>query len=79
MKNRKASIKRKTFETSITLGLDLNGKGTFNIRTGDDFFDHMLSQLAKHGGLNIALKAKGDDVPDFHHLVEDVLHDVGID
>ncbi len=72
MKKRRASIKRKTSETSITLGLDLNGSGRYNIWTGDDFFDHMLSQLAKHGGLNIELKAKGDAVPDFHHLVEDV-------
>ncbi len=72
MKTRRATIKRKTFETSITLGLDLNGKGAFSIRTGDEFFDHMLSQLAKHGSLNITLKAKGDAVPDFHHLVEDV-------
>ena len=72
MKTRKAKIKRKTRETDIVISLKLNGKGDYDVKTGDEFFDHMLSQLAKHGNLDLAIRAKGDDIPDAHHLVEDV-------
>ena len=72
MKTRKAKIKRKTKETDIVISLKLNGKGDYDVKTGDEFFDHMLSQLAKHGNLDLSIRAKGDDIPDAHHLVEDV-------
>ncbi|MEI7905094.1 MAG: imidazoleglycerol-phosphate dehydratase HisB [Candidatus Firestonebacteria bacterium] len=72
MKTRKANIKRKTKETEILINLKLNSLGDYDIKTGDEFFDHMLSQLAKHGNLDLAVRAKGDDIPDAHHLVEDV-------
>jgi len=69
---RTASLERTTTETSITLRLDLDGAGTYDIATGVGFFDHMLSHIAKHGGLALSLHAKGDLHVDEHHLVEDV-------
>ncbi len=69
MKARKAIIKRKTKETDINLELDLDGTGTGEIKTGINMFDHLLSQVAKHGMLDITLTASGDDK---HHLIEDV-------
>lgn len=70
--NRRSSIARTTSETSIELDLDLDGRGTYEIATGVGFFDHMLSHIAKHGGLTLTLKASGDLHIDEHHLVEDV-------
>ncbi len=72
MKHRKAEVARKTKETDIALKLDLDGSGKHSIRTGIPFFDHMLSLLAHHGGMDLSLKAKGDLGVDFHHTVEDV-------
>ena len=69
MKNRKASIKRRTKETDITFDLNLDGTGLAEINTGITMFDHLLSQVAKHGLFDITLKASGDDK---HHLIEDV-------
>ena len=69
MKSRKAIIKRKTKETNINLELNLDGRGNSEIKTGIDMFDHLLSQVAKHGVFDIKLKARGDDK---HHLIEDV-------
>ena len=69
MKSRKAIIKRKTKETDINLELNLDGRGNSEIKTGIDMFDHLLSQVAKHGVFDIKLKARGDDK---HHLIEDV-------
>jgi len=69
MKNRKASIERKTKETNITFNLDLDGTGIAEINTGISMFDHLLSQVAKHGIFDITIKASGDDK---HHLIEDV-------
>ncbi len=69
MGNRKASIKRETAETSISLLLDLDGTGKSEMQSGIRIFDHLLSQLARHGILDIKVSATGDDV---HHLVEDV-------
>lgn len=69
---RQASIKRETKETQIELWLDLDGSGAFEIATGVGFFDHMLSHIAKHGLLDLKLRATGDLHVDDHHLVEDV-------
>ncbi len=68
---RKASIARKTRETEIKVSVNLDGTGTGKISTGIGFFDHMLGQLAKHGGLDLDIAAKGDLHIDDHHTVED--------
>lgn len=69
---RTANIQRKTGETDISIELDLDGEGKYEIDTGIGFFDHMLSLMAKHGLLNLKVKAKGDTYVDSHHTVEDV-------
>jgi len=69
--SRKATITRKTKETEIAASVDLDGSGTYDIKTGVGFLDHMLEQLARHGLIDITLKAKGDTHIDFHHTVED--------
>ncbi len=66
---RKAEVNRKTNETEITLSLNLDGSGRYNIDTGIKFFDHMLESLTRHGLFDITLKAVGDNE---HHIVEDV-------
>ena len=68
---RRAALERKTNETRVKLSLDLDG-GEQRIATGLGFFDHMLMQLAKHGGLGLVVEAEGDLHVDCHHLVEDV-------
>lgn len=68
---RKASISRKTKETDISVSIDLDGSGAYDIATGIGFLDHMLEQLARHGLIDIKLKAKGDLHIDFHHTTED--------
>ncbi len=68
---RKSSIQRKTNETNITLSLNLDGTGIANISTGIGFFDHMLTQIAVHGLIDIDLQAKGDLYIDSHHTIED--------
>jgi len=68
---RTASIQRNTLETQVSLTLDLDG-GPASISTGLAFFDHMLMQLARHGGLGLTVQATGDLEVDGHHLVEDV-------
>lgn len=69
--SRKAKIERKTKETEITAEIDLDGTGAYDISTGIGFLDHMLEQLARHGLIDIKLKAKGDLHIDFHHTAED--------
>ncbi|MCR5286769.1 MAG: imidazoleglycerol-phosphate dehydratase, partial [Saccharofermentans sp.] len=69
---RTAEIARKTKETDITVKVDLDGNGTYDIDTGIGFFDHMLSALSKHSGINMDIKCKGDLEVDAHHSVEDV-------
>lgn len=69
---RKSSISRNTAETSISIDMDINGEGKYNIDTGMGFFDHMLTMIAKHGMIDLNVKAKGDLDVDFHHTVEDV-------
>jgi imidazoleglycerol-phosphate dehydratase len=65
---RSAVIKRETAETNIALELNIDGTGKYDISTGVKMFDHLMSQLAKHGMFDITLKASGDDP---HHTVED--------
>lgn len=69
---RRAQLQRTTKETDITLTLNLDGTGTAKIKTGLPFFDHMLEQVAKHGSLDLELKATGDLEVDAHHTIEDV-------
>jgi imidazoleglycerol-phosphate dehydratase len=68
---RRATISRKTAETDITVTIDLDGTGTYDIRTGVGFFDHMIDQLARHSLIDITLRATGDLHIDDHHTVED--------
>jgi imidazoleglycerol-phosphate dehydratase len=68
---RKAEVLRKTKETEVVLKLDLDGTGKYSVRTGIPFFDHMLSLLTYHSGMDLSLKAKGDIGVDAHHTVED--------
>lgn len=63
--------KRTTHETDISLRLNLDGSGKSEISTGIVFFDHMLDQLARHGGMDISLQVKGDLEVDEHHTIED--------
>ncbi len=69
---RRAERHRATKETQIDLTLDVDGLGDASASTGIPFFDHMLEQFGKHGGLNLAIDAKGDLEVDLHHTVEDV-------
>ena len=68
---RRAIIRRKTNETDIRLGLNLDGRGISRVSTGIRFFDHMLDLVARHSGFDLALHAKGDLDVDQHHTVED--------
>lgn len=68
---RKISVERKTLETEINISLNIDGSGNRNIKTGINFFDHMLEQLASHGYFDLEIKAESKD-KDPHHVVEDV-------
>jgi len=69
---RRAEMSRKTKETEISVSVDLDGSGAFDISTGIGFFDHMLEQLSRHSLIDMTIKAKGDLHIDDHHTVEDV-------
>ena len=69
---RTAEITRKTNETDIRLSLDLDGQGKSRVRTGVGFLDHMLTLLARHGGMDLELTCDGDTQVDDHHSVEDI-------
>jgi len=69
---RTAKLQRNTKETQIQLRLNLDGRGKSEIHTGIRFFDHMLDLVARHGGFDLQITAKGDLDVDQHHTVEDV-------
>ncbi|WP_372865613.1 imidazoleglycerol-phosphate dehydratase HisB [Spongiibacter sp.] len=72
MTERKASISRNTLETQITVSVNLDGTGQSSFETGVPFLDHMMDQIARHGMIDLAVKAKGDLHIDDHHTVEDI-------
>ena len=69
---RQSSVSRLTKETEISVALDLDGSGSADIATGVGFFDHMLTQIARHSHIDLTVKARGDTHIDDHHTVEDV-------
>ena len=69
---RTASLERKTGETSVSVSINLDGQGVYEVATGNGFLDHMVSQIARHGLIDITLHARGDVYTGWHHLVEDV-------
>ncbi len=69
---RQASLSRKTGETNISVTINLDGQGKYDVSTGNGFLDHMINQLARHGLFDITLRAQGDTQTGWHHLVEDV-------
>ena len=75
--SRTAKIERKTSETDIKLTISLDGTGVYDVDTGNGFLDHMVSQISRHGLIDIDLKAKGDIHVGWHHLVEDVAITLG--
>jgi imidazoleglycerol-phosphate dehydratase len=69
---RRAVVRRRTSETSIALDLALDGKGRYDVRTGIRFLDHMMELVARHGGFDLTIDARGDLDVDQHHTVEDL-------
>ena len=69
--NRTARVERSTKESQVLVDLNIDGSGVSTIDTGVPFFDHMLAQLAKHGGFDLIVTTKGDLEVDAHHTVED--------
>jgi len=69
---RQAKVQRNTLETQIEVSLNLDGVGKSQLATGVGFFDHMLDQVARHGMVDLEIKASGDLHIDAHHTVEDV-------
>lgn len=72
MTARKATVSRNTSETQITISINLDGTGVANFETGVPFLDHMLDQVARHGLIDLDIKADGDLHIDAHHTVEDI-------
>jgi imidazoleglycerol-phosphate dehydratase len=68
---RRASVERNTSETRISVHVDLDGTGAYDIETGIGFLDHMLAQLARHGLIDLRVRAEGDLHIDGHHTTED--------
>jgi len=71
LSNRTAEVVRKSKETQLTARVVLEGRGRVKVATGLDFLDHMLEQVARYGGFDLALRGAGDVRVDPHHLVED--------
>jgi imidazoleglycerol-phosphate dehydratase len=69
---RTASVERNTKETQISVTVNLDGSGKLEVDTGLPFLDHMLDQIARHGLIDISVKAVGDLEIDAHHTVEDI-------
>jgi imidazoleglycerol-phosphate dehydratase len=74
---RVGEVRRTTNETSIEVRVDLDGRGDRDVATGMPFFDHMLDQLARHGGFDLIVRCQGDLAVDSHHSVEDVALAIG--
>lgn len=72
MAQRKATVERNTLETQITVSVNLDGSGQTQFDTGVPFLEHMLDQIARHGMVDLAVKAVGDLHIDDHHTVEDI-------
>ncbi len=72
MEERTGKIHRQTKETDVTVELNLDGVGKYQLDTGIGFLDHMLAHLSKHGKIDLVLRAKGDLKVDAHHIVEDI-------
>ncbi len=72
MINRTATVTRTTSETNITVSLNLDGSGAASFATGVPFLEHMMDQIARHGLIDLNIKAKGDLHIDAHHTVEDI-------
>jgi len=72
MAERKATVERNTLETQITVTVNLDGSGRTQFETGVPFLEHMLDQVARHGMVDLAVKAVGDLHIDDHHTVEDI-------
>ncbi|WP_018863186.1 imidazoleglycerol-phosphate dehydratase HisB [Thioalkalivibrio sp. ARh3] len=72
MTERTASVRRDTLETQIAVEINLDGTGTSQLETGVPFLDHMLDQVARHGMVDLSVRAQGDLHIDAHHTVEDV-------
>ena len=70
--NRRAAVKRETKETQVSVELKLDGRGEAKIDTGIGMLDHLIAQVARHGIIDITVRAKGDLSTDEHHTVEDV-------
>ena len=68
---RTARVERSTKESSVLVEINLDGNGNVSVETGVPFFDHMMSQLGKHSGIDLTIKTKGDIEVDSHHTVED--------
>ena len=75
--SRFAKVERETKESKVLVELELDGDGSTDIDTGVPFFDHMLSQLGKHGGFDLTVRTRGDLEVDPHHTVEDTAIAVG--
>jgi imidazoleglycerol-phosphate dehydratase len=75
--SRSARVQRTTKESDVLVELELDGTGTADVETGVPFFDHMLSQLGKHGGFDLTVRTRGDVDIDAHHTVEDTSLAVG--
>jgi len=72
MANRTATVERNTKETQVSVSLDLDGRGRSQFELGVPFLEHMLDQIARHGMIDLEIKASGDLEIDAHHTVEDV-------
>jgi len=71
MADRTGRVERETGETSVLVEVDLDGTGVSTVDTGIGFYDHMLAQLARHGGFDLVVRTRGDLHIDAHHTVED--------
>ena len=72
MNQRTAKLSRETSETQVSVELNLDGLGDYQIDTGNGMLDHLLAQLSRHGLIDLTLRAKGDIQVGWHHLVEDI-------